>query len=76
MTTDDRLARQVAIRLSDEDMQRLDTLTQQIPIASRNSGHNRSGRMGAATSQPREVRGAARLAANPTAKCPMNTVPS
>lgn len=37
MTTDDRLARQVAIRLSDEDMQRLDALSDAIPIASRNA---------------------------------------
>jgi len=37
MTTDDRLARQVAIRLSEEDMQRLDALADSIPIASRNA---------------------------------------
>ena len=37
MTTDDRLARQVALRLSDDDMQRLDTLAEAIPIASRNA---------------------------------------
>ena len=37
MTTDDRLARQVAIRLSDDDMQRLDALADSIPIASRNA---------------------------------------
>jgi hypothetical protein len=37
MTTDDRLARQVAIRLSEEDMKRLDDLAESIPIASRNA---------------------------------------
>jgi predicted transcriptional regulator len=37
MTTDDRLARQVAIRLSDDDMKRLDALAESLPIASRNA---------------------------------------
>lgn len=37
MTTDDRLARQVALRLSEEDMKRLDALADSIPIASRNA---------------------------------------
>ena len=37
MTTDDRLGRQVALRLSDEDMQRLDALADSISIASRNA---------------------------------------
>ena len=37
MTTDDNLSRQIAIRLSDDDMQRLDGLAQSIPIASRNA---------------------------------------
>jgi hypothetical protein len=37
MTTDDRLARQVALRLSEEDMKRLDALADTIPIASRNA---------------------------------------
>jgi hypothetical protein len=37
MTTDDKLARQVAIRLSDDDMNRLDALTESISIASRNA---------------------------------------
>ena len=37
MTTDDRLDRQVAIRLSEDDMTRLDALTETIPIASRNA---------------------------------------
>lgn len=37
MTTDDKLDRQVAIRLSEEDMQRLDALAEIIPIASRNA---------------------------------------
>ena len=37
MTTDDRLARQVALRLSEDDMKRLDTLADSIPIASRNA---------------------------------------
>jgi len=37
MTTDDKLARQVALRLSDEDMERLDALAASISIASRNA---------------------------------------
>jgi len=37
MTTDDRLDRQVAIRLSEDDMKRLDALADAIPIASRNA---------------------------------------
>ncbi len=37
MTTDDRLDRQVAIRLSEDDMIRLDALAETIPIASRNA---------------------------------------
>lgn len=37
MTTDDRLDRQVAIRLSEDDMSRLEALTETIPIASRNA---------------------------------------
>ena len=37
MTTDDRLDRQVAIRLSEDDMTRLHALTETIPIASRNA---------------------------------------
>jgi len=37
MTTDDRLARQVAIRLSEKDMERLDALADSIPIASHNT---------------------------------------
>lgn len=37
MTTDDRLARQVALRLSEEDMKRLDALADSIAIASRNA---------------------------------------
>jgi len=37
MTTDDRLARQVALRLSDDDMKRLDALAGSIPVASRNA---------------------------------------
>ena len=37
MTTDDTLARQIAIRLSEEDMKRLDTLAGSIAIASRNA---------------------------------------
>jgi hypothetical protein len=37
MTTDDRLGRQVALRLSDEDMKRLDSLADSISIASRNA---------------------------------------
>jgi hypothetical protein len=37
MTTDDKLARQVALRLSEEDVNRLDALTDSIPIASRNA---------------------------------------
>lgn len=38
MTTDDnKLTRQVAIRLSDDDMTRLDALAETIPIASRNA---------------------------------------
>ncbi len=37
MTTDERLTEQVALRLSEEDMKRLDALTESIPIASRNA---------------------------------------
>ena len=37
MTTDDNLSRQIAIRLSDDDMARLDALAESIPIASRNA---------------------------------------
>lgn len=37
MTTDDRLARQVALRLSEQDVKRLDALADSIPIASRNA---------------------------------------
>lgn len=37
MTTDDNLSRQIAIRLSDDDMTRLDALADSIPIASRNA---------------------------------------
>jgi len=37
MTTDDRLAHQMALRLSDEDVKRLDALADGIPIATRNA---------------------------------------
>ena len=37
MATDDNLSRQIAIRLSDDDMTRLDALAESIPIASRNA---------------------------------------
>lgn len=37
MTTDDKLARQVALRLSEDDMERLDALAASISIASRNA---------------------------------------
>ena len=37
MATDDNLSRQIAIRLSDDDMTRLDVLAESIPIASRNA---------------------------------------
>jgi hypothetical protein len=37
MATDDRLARQVAIRLSEDDVKRLEALVDRIPIASRNA---------------------------------------
>lgn len=37
MATDDRLSRQVAIRLSEEDMDRLEALVERIPIATRNA---------------------------------------
>ena len=37
MTTVDRLARQVAIRLSEDDITRLEALTETLPIASRNA---------------------------------------
>jgi predicted transcriptional regulator len=37
MASDKRLARQVAIRLSDDDIKRLDDLADRISIASRNA---------------------------------------
>lgn len=37
MGNDERLERQIAIRLSEEDLQRLDKLAERIPIASRNA---------------------------------------
>jgi predicted DNA-binding protein len=37
MASDDRLSRQVAIRLSEEDMERLEGLVERIPIATRNA---------------------------------------
>lgn len=37
MATDDNLSRQIAIRLSEEDMATLDRLADAIPIASRNA---------------------------------------
>jgi hypothetical protein len=37
MTTDDRLSRQVALRLSEQDIARLDDLAERLPIASRNA---------------------------------------
>src|SRR5438445_10347059 len=40
--------------------------------SNRKAGQRRSARMGAVISSPSEVRGAARLAASPTAKWPMN----
>ncbi len=49
MTTDDKLARQMALRLSDEDMKRLDALADSIPIASRNAIAREALRIGLAT---------------------------
>ncbi len=49
MTTDDKLARQMALRLSDEDMKRLDALAESIPIASRNAIAREALRIGLAT---------------------------
>jgi predicted DNA-binding protein len=49
MTTDDRLARQVALRLSEEDVKRLDALADSIPIASRNAIAREALRIGLAT---------------------------
>lgn len=40
--------------------------------ASTKTGHNKSTARGAATSNPRDVPGARRLEASPTATCPMN----
>jgi hypothetical protein len=37
MTNDDTLSRQIAIRLSEDDLRRLDRLTERVPIASRNA---------------------------------------
>jgi predicted DNA-binding protein len=37
MASDDRLSRQVAIRLSEEDLDRLEALAERIPIATRNA---------------------------------------
>lgn len=37
MGDDDKLEKQIAIRLSDEDVERLEALTKRIPIASRNA---------------------------------------
>ena len=37
MGDDDKLEKQIAIRLSEEDVDRLDALTKRFPIASRNA---------------------------------------
>jgi predicted transcriptional regulator len=49
MTTDDNLSRQIAIRLSDDYMKRLDSLAESIPIASRNAIARAALRIGLAT---------------------------
>ncbi len=60
MTTDDRLARQVAIRLSDDDMDRLDALAESIPIASRNAIARAALRIGLAALEARPRPGTTR----------------
>ena len=46
MTTEETLSRQIAIRLDESDISRLDALAERIPIASRNAIARAALRMG------------------------------
>lgn len=66
-TDDDRLARQVALRLSEDDMARLEALAETIPIASRNAIARAALRIGLAAleSDPSQLFATKRTKAKP-----------